>query len=221
MNQLILGDCLEKMKDIPDGSIDMILTDPPYGINLQPQRLTGKFKNTVIKNDDDLKWVDEFSNECFRLTKNICYIFCSYQKYDIFKQSLEKAGFIIKNCLVWDKMWFGMGNNWRPNHEFILLVVKTNFQTKSNNLENILRFRRISSQKSVHPTEKPIPLLELLINESSNENNLILDPFAGSGTTAVACINTKRNYICIEKDEKYFEVMKNRIDEHQKQQRII
>ena len=211
MNKIILGDCLEEMKDIEDISIDLVVTDPPYGINLKPQRVEAKFHKKFIEGDDNLEWVDTFSNELFRISKNAVYVFCSYQKYDVFKQSLESAGFTIKNCIVWDKMWFGMGNNYRPNHEFIILAVKTKFKTKSNNLENILRFRRLSGQKMVHPTEKPVPLLEVLIRESSEEQDLVLDPFAGSGTTGVACKNLNRKYILIEKEKEYNDIIKERL----------
>tara|TARA_R110002096_G_scaffold402445_2_gene599771 strand:+ start:19 stop:657 length:639 start_codon:yes stop_codon:yes gene_type:complete len=211
MNKIIHNDCFKEMKTMPDNSIDLLLTDPPYGINLTPQRSTSKFKNVKIISDDNLEWVDDFSKEIYRICKNTAFIFCSYQKYDVFKISLEKAGFIIKNCIVWDKMWFGMGNNFRPNHEFIILAIKTKFKTKSNNLENILRFRRLHPSKMHHPTEKPIKLLELLINESSNEGDIILDCFAGSGTTGIACKNTNRNYILIEKESTYIDIIKERL----------
>lgn len=69
--QLIHGDCLEVMKSIPSGSIDMTLTDPPYGMNLTPQRETSKFHGVKIKNDNNLLWVDSFFEECFRVTKRI------------------------------------------------------------------------------------------------------------------------------------------------------
>jgi len=210
-NQVILGDCLKEMKSFSYSSIDLLLTDPPYGINLQPQRTTGQFKNEKITNDDNLDdWIDPWCNEIHRVCKNACYIFCDYHVYDKFKTSLEKVGFTIKNCLIWDKMWFGMGNNWRPNHEFIILAIKTKFQTKSNNLENILRFRRLHFSKMTHVAEKPVPLLELIIKESSNEGDVVLDCFGGSGSTAEACINTNRKYIIIEKEPKYYEVIKKR-----------
>lgn len=209
--KVINADCFNEMKLITNESIDLVVTDPPYGITLKPQRSEAKFHKESIINDDNLDWVDDFSNELFRISKNVVYVFCSYQKYDIFKQSLEKSGFIIKNCIVWDKMWFGMGNNYRPNHEFIILAIKTKFKTKSNNLENILRFRRMSGQKMVHPTEKPVSLLEVLIKESSDEGDVILDPFAGSGSTGLACKNLNRKCILIEKEEKYYNIIKERL----------
>jgi site-specific DNA-methyltransferase (adenine-specific) len=208
--QLFLGDNREVLKTLEDNSVDLILTDPPYGINLTPQRERGKFKNTVVNNDNNLKWLPEFVIQTHRIIKEAGFIFCNWQNYDIFKQEFEKL-FIIKNCIVWDKDWFGMGNNFRPNHEFILVICKTNFKTKSHNLSNILKVRRLSSQKMVHSCEKPIELLSILIKESTNENDIVLDPFAGSGGTGVACKLLNRKFIGIEIEENYMKIASERI----------
>jgi DNA modification methylase len=192
----------------------MILTDPPYGMNLIPQRECGKFHNVKIHNDDNLEWADVFFSECFRVIKkdSIMYSFCSYHSVGKFIECAKKYGFIVKNLLVWDKMWFGIGNNWRPNFELILVLGNGRFVTKSKNKSNILSYRRISPQKSVHPTEKVIPLLEELIAEPDYSPQIILDPFAGSGTTGVACKNLNRNYILIEKEPEYIEIIKKRLN---------
>lgn len=201
----------EGCKYIENNSIDLLLTDPPYGIDLTPQRSTGKFYNKKVKNDNTLDWLPELVNEAYRVCKNTVLIFCNWQNYDKFKQEFEKK-FIIKNCLIWNKDWFGMGNNFRPNHEFIMLCCKTNVKTKSKNLSNILTFRRLHPSKMLHSCEKPVPLLELLIEELTNENDLVADFFGGSGSTYEACINTNRNYIGFELDEKYYELINKRLE---------
>ena len=207
---LFNGDCLDIMKNIPNNSIDLVLTDPPYGIDLTPQRNGGKFKDTKIKNDDNLDWLDSYVKEIYRISKNICVFFCGWQHIDKFKIAFEKR-FVIKNILIWDKDWFGMGNNYRPNYEMILLCCKTNFTIPSNNKSNILKYRRLSPQKLLHSCEKPIPLLEDLIKELSKENNIVLDSFFGSGSTIETCILNNRKYIGIELDREYFEKTKDRI----------
>jgi len=214
MIKLIQGDCLEEMKNIPDGSVDMVLTDPPYGMNLTPQRASGKFKGVKIKNDENLGWSDEFFRQCFRVLPkdSACISFCSHHSVGAFIDSAKKTGFDVKNLLVWDKMWFGMGGNWRPNFELILVLTKGRFVTHSKNKDNILRYRRISPQKSRHPTEKVIPLLEELVSEPDYNPQTILDPFMGSGTTGVACKNLNRNFIGIELDPEYFKIAQNRIE---------
>ena len=206
------GACLELMKQIPDCSIDLVLTDPPYGIDLTPQRENGKFKNTKVINDNTLEWLPNLVNELYRVSKNAVLIFCGWQNVDKFKIEFEKR-FTVKNILVWDKDWFGMGNNYRPNYELCLLCCKTNVTTKSNNKSNILKYRRIAPQKLLHSCEKPIALLEDLITELSNDGDIVLDPFLGSGSTCVACVNTNRHYIGFELDQQYYDIACKRLEE--------
>ena len=154
----------------------------------------------------------ELVEEYYRILKpdSVGYVFCNWQNYDVFKQEFQKK-FTIKNCVVWNKDWLGMGNNWRPNHEFIIVITNGKFKTKSNNKTNILTHRRVSPQKLTHSCEKPISLLEEIILESCNEGDVILDTSMGSGTTAIACINTNRNYIGFELDKHYCEIANERI----------
>ena len=211
--KLYKGDCLEVMdKLIKEGiKVDMVLTDPPYGINLTPQRSTGKFKGTKVINDNTLEWLPGLVDKVYKLTKNVAVVFCSWQFIDVFKRAFESK-FIVKNILVWNKDWFGMGNNYRPNYELILLLCKTNVKTKSKNKSNILTYRRIHPQKLLHSCEKPVALLTDLILELTDENNIILDCFMGSGSTGEACLNTNRNFIGIELDEHYFDIAKDRLE---------
>ena len=210
--KLYKGDCLKIIKQIPDNSIDLTITDPPYGINLTPQRDSGKFKNTKVINDDNLIWLPNFVDEVYRVSKNVVCVFCGWQTIDKFKQAFEQR-FVVKNILIWNKDWFGMGNNYRPNYELILLLCKTNVKTKSKNKSNILTYRRIAPQKMIHSCEKPIPLLEDLILELSDTNDTILDCFMGSGSTGEASIKNNRSFIGIELDENYYNIAENRINQ--------
>ncbi len=155
-------------------------------------------------------------NEIYRVSKNAVCIFCGWQNVDKFKIALEKK-FTIKNILVWNKDWFGMGNNYRPNYELIILCCKTNIKSKSNNKSNILTYRRLSAKKLLHSCEKPVLLLQDLLYELSDENDIVLDPFMGSGSTGEAAINLNRKFVGIELDEYYFNVAKNRIENAAKQ----
>ena len=211
---LMQGDCLERMKEIPDGSIDMVLTDPPYGMNLNPQRTSGKFHGEKIVNDDNLIWVNNLFLECFRVTKKdtASFFFCNHHCVSEFITGAKLAGYTIKNLIVWDKKQFGMGGNWRPVHELILICTKGRFVTKSNSLKTIIEFKKVHHSKSIHPTEKPISILEHLIEQPDYNPKTILDPFMGSGTTGVAAKNLNRNFIGIELDAGYFEIAKERIN---------
>ncbi|AUR81431.1 DNA methylase [Vibrio phage 1.005.O._10N.286.48.F2] len=214
MINLMKGDCLEVMKGIPDGSVDMILTDPPYGMALTPQRKSGKFHGEKIKNDDTLAWCDQFFSECYRVTAKVssAFFFCNHHCVSEFIASAKKAGYEIKNLVVWDKGHFGMGGNWRPVHELVLICTKGRFVTKSNNLRTIVSEKKVHHSKAVHPTEKPVALLEHFIDEVEMNPQAILDPFMGSGTTGVAAKNLNRSFIGIELDDNYFEIAKRRIE---------
>ena len=158
-----------------------------------------------------MDWLPEIVVQYKRVLKDnrAGYIFCNWQNYDIFKQEFQKE-FIIKNLIVWDKDWLGMGNNWRPNHEFIMLITNGKFQTKSNDKTNIIKCRRLSSQKMTHSCEKPVVLLENLIIESSDVGDTVLDTFCGTGSTLVACKKSNRKYIGMELDETYYNIALNK-----------
>lgn len=212
---LLNGDCLNEMKNIPDESIDMVLTDPPYGMSLKPQRSTGKFYKKKIKNDDNLDWTEDFFKEMKRILKkdSACLLFCNHHCVSEFIYHAKQNGFEIKNLIVWDKGHFGMGGNWRPVHELILIITNGRFVCKSKNLRSIIEFKKLHHSKMVHPTEKPIDLLEHLLVEPDYDPIVILDPFMGSGSTGVACLNNNRKFIGIELDENYFNIAKTRIEE--------
>lgn len=209
----INGNCFELLPTFPPESVDMILTDPPYGMSLKPQRRGAKFHEKDIINDNRLDWVAGFFEQSYRVLKNnaVAMFFCSHHGVAEFITSAKIAGFDIKNLLVWDKGNFGMGGNWRPCHELVLICTKGRFVTKSNSLKTIIKFTRVHHSKSVHPTEKPIDLLEHLISEPDYDPKLILDPFMGSGTTGVAAMNAGRKFIGIELDQGYFDIALARI----------
>lgn len=144
-------------------------------------------------------------------------MFCNSNKVDFFKNSLEKSGFNIKNMIIWVK------NNWTAGdlkaqfgkqYEIIFLVNKGRCLFNGKRITDVWYFNRVSGNKQVHQNQKPINLLEQCILKHSNENTTILDPFMGSGSTGVACINTNRNFIGFEIDEKYFNIAKDRIEKH-------
>ena len=216
MIRLLLGDALKRMKKIEDGSVDMILTDPPYGINYQSNRRVVKKKFDKIKNDSNLDWLDIFFENCYRIQKNntAIYCFCSWHNIDKFKISFEKF-FKLKNILVWVKNNHGSGDlkcSYAPKHEFILYGNKGKSIFREKRYSDIFEFDKISSSKLLHPNEKNVDMLSIYIKNNSDENQIILDPFMGSGTTGVACKNLNRNFIGIEQDETYFKIAKARIN---------
>ena len=208
--QLWFGDCLELMKDIPDESVDMILTDPPFGMNFK-----SGFRNfEKIINDNNLDWVDEFVEGIYRISKNDTahYMFTSFHNIDVFKRAIEKK-FKIKNLLTWVKNNTSMGDlkgDFAPKTEFIIFFQKGRKLINGKRDSNVLEYKRTGNK--LHPTQKPVDMLEFLIEKFSNEHDTILDPFMGSGSTGVAALNTGRKFIGIELDDKYFEIAKERIE---------
>ena len=213
------GDCLELMKDIPDGSVDLVLTDPPYLIKYKTNRRKNKnhYFCTEILNDDNYELISFYIKECYRILKNdtAMYMFCNCDKVDFFKQELQKAGFKIKNMIIWVK------NNWTAgdlkaqfgkHYEIIFLVNKGRKCFNGKRLTDIWCFDRVAGKNQQHQNQKPVDLLEQCILKHSNENEIVFDGFMGSGSTGVACVNTNRRFIGIELDDKYFEIAKQRID---------
>ena len=212
MIDLRCGDCLELMKDIPDCSVDLVLTDPPYGIAFKSNHRKEKYNE--IRNDKSLEWLEKYVGECFRILKDntAAYFFCSWHNIDAFKQAIEKK-FKIKNILIWEKNNTSMGDlkaSYAPKYEMIIFAHKGRKLLNGFRYADIIKANRTGNK--LHPTEKPVDLLELFIKNSSDENAVVFDGFMGSGSCGVACVNTNRNFIGIELDEGYFQIAKQRIE---------
>lgn len=209
--KLFKGDCLELLKQVKDESIDMVLTDPPYGIAFQSGYR--KIEYEKIKGDQNLYWLDDFVEEIFRVSKNNTahYMFCSFHHIDIFKQAIQKR-FKVKNIITWVKNNTSMGDlkgDFAPKTEFIIFFQKGRRLINGRRDSNVFEFNK--TRNELHPTQKPVDMTEYMLSKFSDEGNVILDPFMGSGTTGVACVNTNRNFIGMELDDKYFKIAKERI----------
>lgn len=240
-NKVLHGDCLEEMKKIPDGSIDMILCDLPYGttackwdtiIPFEPlwEQYKRIIKNNgaivltasqpftsalVMSNIDNFKysWVWE---------KSVAYGFVHAKNQPMKKHEdilvFSKAPMGHKSLLGEKRMRYSPEGikdigikkvdvkpktlGARPNQDGKEYMATTGYPT------SIIKFK---NDKGLHPTQKPVALFEYLIKTYTNEGDLVLDNCAGSGTTAIACINTKRDYILIEKEKEYIDIINKRI----------
>ena len=217
INQIICGDCLEVMKGLPDGSVNAVITDPPYGINYQSaRRIDASKRHKKIANDKHpfIWWL----YDAYRiLQKDGCLIcFTRWDVQEAFRQAIEWAGFKIKSHIIWDRVHHGMGDlkaSFAPTHDIIWFAVKDCFSFPSKRPKSVIRSKRISANKLIHPNEKPLDLMENLIVSVTKDKDLILDPFLGSGTTAVAALNTGRFFIGIEKEPKYVEIARQRVED--------
>ena len=207
------GDCLELMKNIPDGSVDLVLTDPPYGIDFQSNFRKNKFN----KIENDIAVNAEFLDECKRVLKDTGAFYC-FTRWDVYPSWIEqiRKRFKVKNCIVWFKRGGGLGDlkkGYIYNHEFIIYCAEKNHRLNGKRRNDVFEFAKDAPSTYVHPTQKPISLLKEIIERSSNDGGVVLDCFMGSGSTGVACVNTNRNFIGIELDEGYFNIAKKRIEE--------
>lgn len=219
MFKLLHGDCVELMKNIPDKSIDLIVTDPPYLIKYKTNYRKDKNHDfcSEILNDDNYDCISNYIKQCYRILKDdtAMYMFCNCDRVDFFKQQLEKAGFKIKNMIIWVK------NNWTAGdlkaqfgkqYEIIFLVNKGRKCFNGGRITDVWNFNRVAGKNQLHQNQKPIDLLEQCILKHSNENDIVFDGFMGSGSTGVAALNLGRNFIGIELNENYFNIAKNRIE---------
>lgn len=222
INKITHGDCLEVMKTIPDKSIDLVLTDPPYGINYQSNMRSNKFEK--IENDNnDMRFIAY--DIIYRILKDNCVaiLFCSYKNFADDYKYLQKQ-FSIKNVIVWDKGGGGIGDlshSLLTDYELAIIAHKGQCLIRGKREGSVWDFGKVNPNFMVHPTEKPIPLLKKCIEKFSDESNLILDCFSGSGTTAIACSELKRNFICIEKDKQYYEASCQRLENYNKQLKLF
>ena len=215
MYKLYNGDCLEVMDRLIDEGVkvDCILTDPPYGMNFKSNYRKEKYN--FIENDDNLDFIKNYFSRCYTLLKEDTHIycFCSWHNIDKFKMEFEKY-FKLKNIIVWEKNNTSMGDlkgSYAPKHEFIL------YGHKGRRLRNGFRYADIikanRTNNKLHPTQKPVDLLEIFIKQSTDKNDVVFDGFMGSGSTGVACINTNRKFTGVELDNNYFDIASKRIEE--------
>ncbi len=212
----MLGDCLEKMKEIETGSVDMVLTDPPYGIDFQSNRTKDKSKLKPKIANDKKPFVYFISESSRCLNESGCMVvFCRFDSWQVFCDELIRCGLKIKSQIVWDKVVHGMGDlkgATAIQHELAIFATKGKFKFHGKRQKSIITCKRVDSHLLKHPNEKPIELMENIINGYTKEGDLILDCFMGVNPVGVAAKNLNRSFVGIELDPNYFEIAKNRIE---------
>lgn len=237
--KLIQGDCLEKMKDIPDGSIDVVITSPPYNMNLRirngkycSRQIVKEITTKYVGFDDNLSMDDYFDfnvkiiTELLRISDLVFYNvqFLTGNKPALFRL-MGKFHTKIKEFIVWDKI------NAQPairegvlNSRFEVILVFQNSkpearqfdtaQFKRGTLQNLWQIKRSKKIDSSHGAVFPEELVKLIVLNFSLPSATILDPFMGTGTTGIVCKNEHRNFIGIELLPKYFKVAQKRINKN-------
>jgi len=211
---LMCGDStkIEDVEKLMNGQkADMVFTDPPYGIDFQSnyREKTPQFEK--IKNDDV---VLEITPIIFSYLKDNApaYICTRWDLYPQWYQQIQQA-LDIKNCIVWYKKGGGLGdlaNSYSPNHEFIIVAHKGKAELRGKRDADVWEIGRDGFNDYDHPTQKPVALSAFAINHHSDNQNIILDLFGGSGSTLIACEQTNRTCYMMELDPKYIDVIRKR-----------
>ena len=213
------GDCRNVFKGIDSESVDLLVTDCPYktisggvktpkgGIFLTREAKAGKmFRHNDIE-------FSEWLPEAYRILKQGTHAYIMVNERNIAKlqADAEKCGFKLVNILVWEKNTVTPNRYYMKQTEYILMLRKGPARTINNpGTSNVIKVKNIVGSKT-HPTEKPVELLKVLIENSSNVGDIVLDPFMGTGSTGEACIQTGRKFIGIEIDPEYYNIAENRL----------
>jgi site-specific DNA-methyltransferase (adenine-specific) len=209
-NEIIKGDCLQVMKSIPKNSIDLILTDPPYGDNVA----YGTTNKSILNNENPLINCSALIEFYRVLKKNrSVYIFTNWKHYPFLTEFIIRyTKFRIRHLIIWKKHNFGLGWAFRHQYEMILVLEKGKPKYNLKDFSDVQIASHINHNQLTHPHEKPIDLIIKIIDHSSKEGDLILDPFCGSGAICKASQIKNRRFIGIELDEKYVGMAKNKLN---------
>ena len=216
-DSFINGDCLAVLETLPNNSIDIVITDPPYGISYKSNR--SKFDDAITKRG----LLNDGADEAFTLLDKTCevlsrkcaenshlYFFCSWSVFSQFEKIISEY-FTIKTPIVWDKGNKGSGdleNDWGNQTEIIIFCIQGK-KTINYRRGNIVSVPRLHSSKMVHPTQKPIELINELLDVSYFKGDFVVDPFMGSGATIHACNIKSIRALGIELDNEMFEIAKS------------
>lgn len=221
-------DCIQHFKSVADNSVDLIVTDPPYGINYKsnlqdcnrrggkPVKNNSGFYFETIANDD--KVFTDWIPECYRILKDnsAIYIFCHWSKWHLFFKDVESCGFQVKNMIILDKSNHGAGDlkgQYAPKHELLMFATKgrhiLGFQKRSADIWPVKV--KYSGSQRLHPNEKPIEWFENAIINSSKENDLVFDPFMGSGSCLECALRLGRKVLGTEINSEYYKIALNRL----------
>ncbi len=208
----LLGDCTLLLETIPDNSLDLLLTDPPYGIDYESEhREVNPFEK--MENDRLEETIPVVAKALAIASRKLkpnshIYIFTSWKTYPALLPVVQ-THFQVKNLLVWEKNNWTAGDldaNYGQIHEFIVFAHKGRRHLNGRRDASVFHFDRVPENGRVHPTEKPVPFLEYLVEKSSLPGEVVCDPFAGVASTCIAAKNKGRKYLGMEVEKRWYEL---------------
>lgn len=205
-NRILWGDCIQVLRDFPQASIDLVVTDPPYLVNYRSREGRG------IANDSHDNWLKPAFRAIYRVLKPNSYCVCFYgwNKVEKFMLAWKEAGFAPVSHFVWVKPYASRIGFTKAHHEQAYLLAKGNPARPHHPPEDVFYNWRYTGNR-LHPTQKPVEALLPLIRAYSRPGGIVLDPFAGSGATAVAASQAGRKAIGIELDWHFCQVANGRL----------
>ena len=223
--KLVYGDCLNIIKEIPDSSVDLLVTDPPYPTTSRGNagNSGGMLRKDINKKGKVFKYNDidcsKYAPEFYRILKDgsHCYVMTNHVNLIKMLNTFTNSGFHFIKCLIWNKGNKIMGQYYMSQFEYILFFrkgkgVKINHCGTSDILSVPNNKTKDINGKNLHDTEKPVELMKILIDNSSQIGDTVLDPFMGIGSTGIASKELNRKFVGIEIDEHYYTIAKERID---------
>ncbi|WP_323011515.1 DNA methyltransferase [Castellaniella sp.] len=205
MSRIIQGNCLDIMPTFPDRCVDLVLTDPPYLVNYKDR------SGRTIEGDKEGSWLIPAFQEVHRVLRQntMCISFYGWNQVDQFSGAWRAAGFRVVGHIVFAKPYASKSRFLRYQHESAYLLAKGMPDLPDNPPSDVMPWQY--SGNRFHPTQKPVSILSTLIETFSKPRDIVLDPFAGSGSTGVAALQTGRRFVGIELDRKYHAAAEQRI----------
>jgi len=206
LNRAIHGDCIDLMKTMPSHSVDLVLTDPPYVANYVSR------DQRSIANDDHDGWIEPAFTEIYRLLKpdRFCLSFYGWPQADRFLWRWKKIGFRPVSHFAFIKDYSSKAGFTQGHHEVAYLLAKGQPEPPPEPIRDVLHWDYTGNP--LHPNQKPLSIILSLITAFSRPGDIVLDPFAGSGTTAVAALERGRQFILMEKVARYWQAANDRIE---------
>lgn len=204
-NRIVHGDCLKVMRTVPSNSVGLVLTDPPYGVRYRDRT------NRSIANDDNVRGILRVFDDLYRVLKpdSYCISFYGWNKIDDFMAAWRRAGFTPVGHIVWHKSYSSSHGFLNYRHEQAYLLAKGRPAKPAQPLDDVLPWHY--SGNKAHPTEKSVRILRPLIRTFSRPGEVVVDPFSGSASTAIAAALEGRRYFGIELDAEYFRLSQQRM----------
>jgi len=220
---LYRGDCLDVLKTLDAGSVDAVVTDPPYFL---PATHYNTRSGGTARSLSDLSILNHYFRDFFEVVRRVLkpdgflYCFCDGQSYPVFYVTAYPH-FKRLRPIVWDKGVSINGYSWRHQHELILFCESENSPAVPTGDGDVLKCRAVPISDREHLAQKPIELLARLIDKTTPKGGTVIDPFMGSGATGLAAVSVERDFIGCEIDPGYFAIAEKRIAEAQMQMPLL